>query len=222
MQMNDLIHQGNVLVCKEHSLHKSGILLRQYALVFRKEILRKTIHLCTLAIPFALKFARTPVLVLLALALVVYTVAEILRMHNKTVPIISAITAAASRKRDENRFVLGPVTLCVGILLSALLFSDKASAIGIYALGAGDGLASLTGKMFGAQKIPFTGGKSVVGSLTCFVAVFLLTVFVSHAILPSLVIAFVCMFVEMLPLKDFDNVLIPLVASFIAQFCFGL
>lgn len=210
--------EENSAICKEKLLHRGAIVLRQHAIFLRKEFFRKSIHLCTLLVPFALHFFYLPVIIGLSVVLVLYCIAETLRMHGKNVPVISAVTAAAARKRDENRFVLGPVTLCAGVLLTALIFEPTPAAIGIFALGAGDGLASLVGKMFGKTKIPFTGGKSVVGSLTCFFVIFLLTFAVLKNCFASLLIALVGMLVEVLPFKDFDNLLIPLILAAFATF----
>lgn len=211
---------ASVKACRAYTLHNTGILLRKYAIDLRKEIFRKSIHICTIFVPFALSKLYWPVIIGLSCVLFFYVIAEILRTKGIEVPVISEITAAAARKRDENRFVLGPVTLCLGVLLTALLFNPKAASIGIYALAAGDGLASLTGKMFGRLKIPFTGGKSVVGSLTCFFVIFLLSFVVCKNTFMALILGVAGMIAEMLPLKDFDNILIPVLLAAISQFVF--
>lgn len=207
-------------LCKEHMIHRHGIFLRSRVLSLRKEIFRKLIHLCTVFVPVFLHFFYHLTVIGLFTILALYIAAEILRTHGRYVPIFSAITEAAARKRDENHFVLGPVTLCCGVLISALLFEETAAAVGIIGLAAGDGIASLFGKMFGNLKIPFTGGKSVVGSLSCFGVIFLLSGIITNNVVAGLACGFVGMFVEMLPLKDFDNVLIPLVLSALIQFFF--
>lgn len=207
-------------LCKEHMMYRHGILIRSRIILLRKEIFRKSIHLCTIFVPLMLHYLYWLTIVGLFAVLAVYIVSEILRMHGKNVPIFSAITEAAARKRDENRFVLGPVTLCCGVLVSALFFNETAATVGIIGLAAGDGVASLFGKMFGNVKIPFTGGKSVVGSLSCFGVIFLLTSLVTGNAAAGLLCGFAGMFVEMLPLKDFDNLLIPVVLASLIQFFF--
>ena len=213
----NIIEENNA-ICKEKILHRTAIVLRQHAIFLKKEFFRKSIHLCTLFVPFALHFFYWQVIFGLTFVLVFYCVAEIFRMHGKNVPIIYEITSAAARKRDENRFVLGPVTLCVGVLLTALIFDSTPASIGIFALAAGDGLASLIGKMFGKTKIPFTGGKSVVGSLSCFFVIFILAFAVLQNCKISFYVALLGMFVELLPLKDFDNLLIPVALAGLVQF----
>ena len=79
--------------------------------------------------------------------------------------MISKITEIAARKRDENHFVLGPVTLVCGILLAALLLPLDCARVGIFALAFGDGLASLMGKLFGKITIPGAHGKTAAGSV---------------------------------------------------------
>ena len=134
-------------------------------------------------------------------------------------PFISAITAAAARKRDENKFVLGPVTLCTGIILCALLIHPvSAASVGIFALAFGDGIASLMGRLFGRVHIPLTAGKSVAGSLSCFSAIFCATYLFTKNTLAALVIALCGMIIEVIPLKDMDNIAIPVIIGFISTF----
>jgi dolichol kinase len=197
---------------------KSGITVRQYWNTILKELFRKSIHLCTALIPFLLSRFYWIVLGLLFSALVCYCSAEICRLKGRKVPLISAVTEAAARKRDENRFVMGPVTLVLGIIISALLWNEPAAAIGILSLAFGDGLASLAGKLFGQVKLPLTNGKTAAGSLTCFTATFCAVfVYAGNSIL-ALLIAAAAMFIEMLPLKDWDNLFIPVVLGGLAQF----
>ncbi len=197
---------------------QNGILIKRYRIVIFKEVFRKSIHLCSAFVPTLLAIAYKPVLLLLFAALVFYSLTEVVRLKGINVPLISKITSIAARKRDENKFVLGPVTLVVGIILAALLWKPQAARIGIYALAFGDGLASLVGKLFGRIYIPFTKGKTAAGSLACFYAVFVSSFLVGRNALVSLVLGFVAMIVEVIPMTDFDNIVIPVVIGGLAQF----
>ena len=199
-----------------------GIVRTQYKNSILKELFRKTIHLCSAFIPLFLTFAKYPIIILLLCALVFYTVSEILRLNGITIPLISKVTEVASRKRDENKFVLGPVTLVLGIVIASLLWKPEARTIGIFALAFGDGLASLFGKLFGRVHIPLTNGKTVAGSLTCFIAVYVSSFCVCKNCFVSLILAFVAMLVEVVPMKDFDNIVIPILIGGIAQVLLGL
>ena len=98
-----------------------GIDIKRQLYDLQKELFRKVIHICTAFIPLLLHYFYVPTLIALALAGILYVIAEKMRMHGKEIPLISDITAAAARKRDENKFVLGPVTLVAGVVLAALL-----------------------------------------------------------------------------------------------------
>lgn len=196
---------------------KNGIFVKQYRIGIFKEIFRKSIHLCSAFIPTLLSIWYKPTIILLFCALFFYSLTEFARLKGINVPIVSKITSIAARKRDENKFVLGPVTLVVGIILSALLWNNEAARIGIYALAFGDGLASLVGKLIGRVYIPFTKGKTAAGSLACFYAVFISSFCVGKNALVSLILAFVAMVVEVVPMTDFDNIVIPVVIGGLAQ-----
>ena len=193
-----------------------------------KETFRKSIHLCSALLPFMMTKARVQVVVFLVFILAFYCASEFLRLSGRDVFLVSMITRTAARKRDENKFVLGPVTLVVGILTAIFLWYPVPAAIGIYALAFGDGLASLSGKLFGKVKIPLTDGKTVAGSLTCFAAIFISTYLALYFSTEmryginityiSLLIASVGMLIEVLPLKDLDNIVIPVVLGGVAQF----
>ena len=192
-----------------------GIIERQRLNAIFKELFRKSIHICSSFVPLFLKLAYWPVIGLLLAAVILYTISEILRSKNIYIPFISKVTEIAARKRDENRIVLGPITLVLGILLAALLLPLDCARIGIFALAFGDGLASLMGKLFGKITIPGAHGKTAAGSLTCFFAVFVSTFCCCGNCFTALVVAFAAMFIEVLPLSDFDNLIIPPAIGFL-------
>lgn len=194
-----------------------GIDIKKHLISLKKEVFRKSIHICTAFVPIGLHFYKTQTLALLFLALLFYILSEVFRLKGKYIPLVSAVTEAAARKRDGNKFVFGPVTLVLGIIISAVFFEERFATVGILSLAFGDGLSSLAGKTFGTIEVPLTGGKTAAGSLTCFTAIF----FTSFALLKdtrlSLLLALVGTIIEGLPLKDFDNIFIPTIISFFAQ-----
>jgi dolichol kinase len=143
-----------------------------------------------------------------------YTGMETLRLAGVKVPLISSVTSMASRSRDMGRFVMGPVTLGMGALLALLLYPSPAAAIAIYALAFGDGFASLIGKLFGRTRPAFLCGKSIEGSLSCFLAVLISAYRVSSDYRIALVAALTATAVEALPLNDYDNLALPLSVGF--------
>jgi phytol kinase len=174
------------------------------------EIVRKSIHMLIACVPILAAYNTGATLALLASGIIAYTYAETLRLRGRDIILISRVTAMASRDRDAGKFVLGPITLGLGAMLALLLYPSPASAIAIYALAFGDGLASIIGKMFGTVRIPFTGGKTVEGSLACLLAVLAVSYRATGDAVGSLEVAFVATILEALPIRDFDNIILPI------------
>ena len=176
-----------------------------------KEIFRKIIHISASVVPFLAVQSYKWTVISLSIVSCIYIVCEYRRVTGNPIPIVSLVTSYAARKRDEGKFVLGPVTMALGVLFSLVLFPPEAARMGIYALAFGDGIASLAGKLYGKKRIPYSGGKTLEGSIACFIAVYISAAVVSRNPLQSLAIALLGMTIEMLPLKDYDNLIIPLV-----------
>ncbi len=176
----------------------------------RTEVFRKSIHLLIGMTPLLVQFSLVGTMALLTAGILFYSWAESLRLQGKSMGLVTAITQLASRRRDRNKAVLGPITLGLGALLCLMLYPEPAATVGIYALAFGDGLSSLVGKLFGRIRLPFTGGKTLEGSLAAFAAIWL----ASYAAKPDLGLAFTVAFggavLEALPLEDLDNLVIPL------------
>lgn len=188
--------------------------------VILKELIRKSIHLCAGFVPFFLTWNRDLTLLVLSLVLLFYFIVEGLRQRGIKLPVISRLIELAARSRDEGKVVMGPVTMALGVIITSLAFPQESAALGIYALAFGDGLASLVGKLVGRHHIPFSQGKTVEGSLACFLAVFISAYAVTGDILCSVILACAGTFIELLPLKDLDNFFIPILIAAVAEIYF--
>jgi len=163
-------------------------------------------------------------LALLSLGILIFTLSEYYRLSGRNIPLISTITKQAMRERDQGHFVFGPVTLALGAMLALSFYPEPAASAGIYALAFGDGFASLIGRLFGKIKIPFLQGKSLEGSLACFIAVFIALSTLISGITPlqALVLALGASVLEALPTKDLDNLIIPMGTGFLTVIVLSL
>ena len=188
---------------------------------FEGEIVRKALHLLIAFVPLLAGVDLRATMMLLAGGTLFYVFAERLRIEGRPVFVISDLTIIASRERDRGRFVLGPVTLGVGAMLSLMLYPSTAAAIAIYALAFGDGFASLAGKLFRSPSIPFTRNKTLAGTTACFIAVLLGTWKLTGRLSVAISIAVAATMLELIPIRDFDNLILPvgtgLVATYILQ-----
>lgn len=180
------------------------------------EVTRKSIHLLIALTPSLLAFSRTFTIALLAAGTLAYSIFEALRLRGIWIPLVSWLTSKAARLRDNGNFVTGPVTLGLGALFSVLIFPPMQASIAIYILAFGDGFSSLVGKAFGRITLPLTDGKSLEGSLTCFLTSFLSSYLVCGQLFASIGIALAATAVEAAPTKDWDNIILPLTAGVMA------
>lgn len=187
----------------------------------RTELIRKSIHLLIGLVPTLAAWNLGFTVMLLGSGIIVYAYGEFLRLRGFEVVLVSRLTAMAARKRDMGKFVLGPVTLGLGAMLALLLYPEPAASIAIYALAFGDGLSSLVGKTFGSIRLPLTGGKSLEGSLTCFLAVLSASYALTGDAARSAMVALAATVVEAVPSKDLDNILLPVGTGLVAAMLFG-
>ena len=180
------------------------------------ELVRKFLHISIAFTPLLAELSFTFTVILLSTGVLVYSVFEYLRCIGIKIFLISDITEVASRSRDAGKFVLGPVTLGTGTLLALLLYPSPASYLAIYALAFGDGLASLAGKAFGRTKIPHFHNKTYAGTIACFVAVFVSCFTFSNHVGFNLIIALTATILEILPVRDIDNIVIPIGTGLVA------
>jgi phytol kinase len=147
-----------------------------------------------------------------------------------------ASVKAMSRSGDPREILRGP--LYYGIMFVLLtVFFWKDSPVGMVALMmmcGGDGVADLIGRWIRSPRLPWSGEKSVAGSLSVFIGGFglslaILAVYVSLEIfpaplagylLPLALIALASMAVESLPHKDVDNITMTVTAALLGWWLF--
>lgn len=186
------------------------------------EIVRKALHLLIALVPTLAALSVPFTLALLAAGTLFYTLAETSRRNGHPVIMVSRLTLIASRAADRNRFVLGPITLGLGAMISLMLYPEPAASLAIYALAFGDGFASLVGRLVPGPRIPFAKGKSVMGSLACFTAVFVASSPLVRTPAEAAVVAFTATALEAVPSGDFDNLLVPVGTGLVAAALLGL
>ena len=139
-----------------------------------------------------------------------------------------AAVQAMSRSGNRREILKGPLFYGIVFVVLTLVYW-KDSPIGIIALMlmcGGDGLADVAGRKWGITKLPWNADKSWAGSLGMLLggwilAVCIYAIFVAAGVFPGTVatrlpaltmIAITGTLVEMLPLKDVDNITVTIAA----------
>lgn len=147
-----------------------------------------------------------------------------------------ASVKAMSRSGDPKEILRGPLFYGIMFVLLTLVFW-KDSPVGMVALMmmcGGDGVADIIGRRIASPRLPWSGEKSVAGSLSVFIGgvglsllvlgVYMaLTVFpgpFGRYLLPLALIGLVSVAVESLPHKDVDNITMTLAAALMGWWLF--
>jgi dolichol kinase len=176
------------------------------------EFIRKSIHMLIAFVPLLSALAgRGPALALLAGGVLFYTYTEIERSRGRRIPFITKITTAAARQEDlSGKIILGPITLGIGAMVSLLLYPQTASIIAIYALAFGDSISSIIGRAVGRIHVGPWRYKTLEGSLACLLLVWAISLRVSGSVSGSFLIALAATALEAVPIRDLDNILMPM------------
>lgn len=181
--------------------------------VMQQEACRKIIHCLIVFVPFIAGYSYSLVYFLLSTGIALYSWSEYQRLAGRYVPVLSDIKEKAFRTRDMDHFAKAPVTLALGAMGALALYPMPAAAVAVYSLAFGDTAACLVGKSIGKTKIPYTG-KTMEGSMACFATVFALAFHATGCdIAKTAAAALAATLTELLPVKDYDNLLIPLVTG---------
>jgi phytol kinase len=184
------------------------------------ELLRKSIHMLIALVPTLAAFDRSNTALLLMVGVLFYSCAESLRFLGFSLPLVSSVTRVVSRRREQGHFAIAPITLGLGAFLAISIFPPPVASVAIYALAFGDSVSTLTGKFLGRLRPAFLFGKSIEGSLACFAASALAAWLVFSDLKTALAVGFASVLVDALPIREFDNILLPLAAGFAALvFC---
>ncbi|HML03781.1 MAG TPA: haloacid dehalogenase-like hydrolase [Candidatus Bathyarchaeia archaeon] len=177
------------------------------------EILRETIHASGFSVPIVCIYLGLPIIALaILIIMLLYLMSELARMERKKLSILSSITLSAATQYELYEFATAPIFFALGILLTLILFPFAASSAAIAIFALGDSTASIFGRIYGRDILPFNKGKTLEGSVFGFVFAFLAgSVFTVP--LKSLIGALIAMTVESLPLPVNDNFITPLITG---------
>lgn len=184
------------------------------------EYARKSIHLLSLFVPLCAYYSLFATQLVLIFFILLYLFSEFRKIKGQNF-FLHRFIKKIQRPEEQVHFAPAPFYLALGVLFVITIFSWKAAAVGIYCAGFCDTIAAFCGKKWGVTRMPFVTRKSYAGTICFFVSSLPATLWVlspSKAIVVSLVGAFL----ESLPFRDLDNLLVPLAVSFLVeQFMFA-
>jgi len=187
----------------------------------KDELKRKAFHLLSLIYVFGYWYLdKTIVIWGLAAAIAVVGLLELLRFNVPKFNDFFCNNFKGFYRPDEAKKVSGLLGTLSGALIAILLFSNKYMVFASFLyLSFGDSSAALVGKTIGKHKTFF--GKSLEGSLACFIACLICGLFIFNWKF-ALLGAVIATAVEALPWKINDNFWMQIINAAVLTFFSGV
>ncbi len=183
-----------------------------------KESIRKSIHISSLIIPFAyryiLGFNRKLSFSILLAAFTIAIIVEFYRFWQPSFKKFFYRLFGLILRRHEMRDFTGATYLIFSSMLCIAFFENQIAFASIAFLSIGDTFAALVGMNFGKRKF-IKIGKSLEGSLACFLSTFIFGLFFLDNPLIAVTGALAATIAELVDIPVDDNVKIPLFSGFV-------
>jgi dolichol kinase/phosphoserine phosphatase len=207
----DVVIEGNDLIEIVPHIIKNERLprkLRADWFYWRREYLRKGIHMLGAALPFAARYNKPITVYFLAALVVLYFFSELLRFRGIRFVPLGILTQRAKRTAEKEGLIYGPILLGLGILIVLVFFDFPVYLPAILTASVSDTLSAVVGKRFGKTRILGMHNRTLEGSAAFFgssLAILLLTtppaMAVTAAVLGTLI--------ELFARYNLDNLLVP-------------
>lgn len=175
--------------------------------LFKRELYRKTIHFLGVPLPFLAYLHKPAVAAVLSAVIPIYVFSEFTRTIGVHLPFISHITKRSERITETRGFIIGPISLTAGILITLFAFSPEIYIPAILIVCISDSVSSLVGRKYGTLRLPFYS-RTLEGSIAFYISSLAILIF----FLPferALLTALVPTVLELMMPHYLDNLLIP-------------
>jgi dolichol kinase/phosphoserine phosphatase len=187
--------------------------------LYKRELYRKTIHFLGVPLPFLAYVHKPAVAAVLSAVILIYVFAEATRTIGFHLPFISHITKRSERITETRGFIIGPVSLTAGILITLFAFSPEIYIPAILIVCISDSVSSLVGRSFGKLHLPFFD-RTLEGSIAFYITSLAILLF----FLPpqqALLTALVPTVLELVTPHYLDNLLIPIGTALLMKYVVG-
>ncbi len=182
-----------------------------------KELMRKSIHISSILIPFLYRYImkydkQNSLLILFILAAISITI-EYVRLENRSFRKLFYTIFGVMLRRHELYNFSGASFLLTSSIFCVAFFPGDIAFLSMCFLSIGDTFAALVGISFGKRKFTFAK-KSLEGAIACFVSTFVFALFYINPVI-AFFGALGATFAELLNIPVDDNVRIPVISGLI-------
>lgn len=176
--------------------------------LFRRECLRKSLHLPTFFFPAMALYARNLSVMLLGFLVVGYSVLFLMEQAGKRGRVFDWVNLLRRTDSPDP----APIYLGIAMMACLIFFEPGLVFYAAYVIAICDSGAALVGMKLGKHKL--SGSKTVEGSAAFFVLAFVGGLFFASPVL-ALIAAFILTLVELFSKNGFDNLFLPLASQLI-------
>jgi dolichol kinase len=186
------------------------------AFSIKRELQRKSIHLSMIIIPVWI-YVTPPDWTLLGLIIATSAtvVTDLLRLTDRRLRGFFLRFFRSLIRSHEEEHLLGSTYFMIAALLSVLAFGDTIAIAALTFLIIGDTMAAIVGKKYGK---PLYWGKSLLGSLACFVSCLIIGAALLDNQWVIIAGALAAAVAEALPVPMDDNMRVPIVSGLVMQY----
>ena len=182
-------------------------------LTYSQEVYRKFIHISSSIFPLLIiLYGKDIILPWIIIIAIIFTSFDYVRRHIKIINKCYKLLFKIFTRPIENKRLTGASWVIIGVLLTTILFEEKAAIIGLLVLSISDSLAAIIGLKFGKTKIL---NKSLEGSFVFFLSTIIILIILSPLnLILNIIISLLVTFVELFSnYKINDNLSIPLITA---------
>lgn len=182
------------------------------------EVIRKSIHVCSLIIPFSYRYIfnynRLLMFLILLGALILDFAIEMARLEQPTFRKLFHKLFGPLLRRHERRDFTGATFVILSAMLCTAFFKPEIAFLSMSYLAVGDTLAATVGMTKGKRKY-LRQNKTLEGSLACFVGILIFSLIFGNRINPLIYVVGCLMatLAEIWNIPVDDNIKIPISAG---------
>jgi dolichol kinase len=181
----------------------------------RHELQRKSFHLTMIIVPVWVYFVpHTPALLGLIIATFATVAVDLVRLSDHRLRRFFLQLFHPLIRRHEEEHLLGSTHYMIAALLSVVVFDHEIAIAALMFLVLGDAAAAIVGKRFGR---PLYWGKSLHGSVACFVVCLALGLLLLRSPEVALIGALTATVAEAIPSPLDDNMRVPIFSGIAMQ-----
>jgi dolichol kinase len=183
----------------------------------KSEVFRKAIHFNLILLPlgyrYLVDFDKKTTLIILITLLIIALLVEVFRMKHPTFKRIFLDIFGLMLRHREYRDFTSATYMLISVTICIAAFPPQIAFAAIAFLAIGDTMAALVGVQFGKRKLT-SSGKSLEGSLACFVSAFIFGMFFLNPVI-AFSGALAASLSELAPMRFDDNLKVPLISGIV-------